>query len=488
MSDAPFGMILESPLQDEEPRAGLQGLIGGKLALSGRRPDGKPAFASLAVGEIANRARLEPLEPYQIKWAQQTIRRSEHRLLIDGVDPCRAGQAGWGAVFPANGRAEIRDALRPLLEWRRTQVSEVDASRFRDLHGDQGYRCGETRLDFLDRHKASRDLVDPRQLPYYLMLVGSPEEIPFSFQSQLDLQHGVGRLDFETPDEYASYAKSLVDSERKPAPEGKRRAVFFWPTDDEVAQRISRKLMEPLLRRLDVEPVPDWEVEAVLGEAATRRKLVALLGGEESPDLLFTAGHGLCCEAGAVGQKEQQGGLWCQDGPVVASDLRARSCLQGRLTFHFACFGLGTDRWDEFETNGDGSPVPRAEKPFTSRLPQSLLSRGVSAVLGHVGRSWTSSFYQKATDLGDDQPQQGSTQLATFEMTLRRLLQGAPVAHALEPFNVRFAAMTAELAYLNQAHKFGASTDQRHAEAFRCYLDARNFVVLGDPLARLYST
>ena len=87
----------------------------------------------------------------------------------------------------------IRRALEPLLEHRRAQAG----SRYKLFWGADGYRPPEQSWDFLRRRGHAEGAVDPERVPYYLLIVGEPEEIPYRFQYLLDAQFAVGRITLE---------------------------------------------------------------------------------------------------------------------------------------------------------------------------------------------------------------------------------------------------------------------------------------------------
>ena len=115
---------------------------------------------------------------------------------------------------------------------RRSVLAGDRSGGFRRVLGASAYRPGETKRAFLARHGAAAGMpADPDKVPYYLLLVGSPEALPYSFQYQLDVEYAVGRLWLEKPDgrpdldAFARYARSVVEAE-----EGQfvlpRRAAF----------------------------------------------------------------------------------------------------------------------------------------------------------------------------------------------------------------------------------------------------------------------
>lgn len=405
-----------------------------------------------------------------------------------GVDPRRLGEAGWGVIFAEQADAAVRQALAPLLRRRRRQAARLRPERYRELAGREGYRRGESKLRFLARHGVGPGPADPDRMPYYLLLVGGPEEIPWSFQTQLDVQYAVGRLAFDTPEEYARYAAGVVAAERGSL-ERPRRTVLFGTrrTGDLATELMHDELVLPVAARLAAD-AGGWQTEEVAGAEATRPHLARLLGGDETPALLFTACHGLCYERGDRGQRDGQGALVCQrpeagaphDGPpaFAAADLGDDACPGGLVLFAFACFSAGTPGPGEPRDAAD-ELAPAADRPFVSRLAQRLLAHprgGALAVVGHVDQAWTYSF--RSTMAG--------AQTEVFLSTLRRLRAGYPLGSAMEFFDQRHAELACELAALRERLQLGGRPDAwSWTDVWTACHDARNFVILGDPAVKL---
>lgn len=431
-----------------------------------------------AVADVARLALGQPPDPRHV--AEVSAWHQERTAVLlgprEGIDARDLAAAGWGVIFAHGADPAVRDALSPLLDLRRRQASAIDERLYREIGGEAGYRPGETKSDFLARHGAGPGPVDPRRVPYYLLLVGGPEEIPFAFQHQLDVPYAVGRLAFDTAEEYAAYARSVVEAEARPATS--RRAVLFGATHpgDRATTLMSELLVKRLAAFLETE-TPDWSIETHLGDGATKDRLGTLLGGDATPSFLFTASHGMGFPAGDPRQHDGQGALLCQDwpgptawqGPIprdhyfAAEDLTAAARPAGLVSFHYACHGAGTP---------DSALAPR---PFVARLPQRLLAGGALAVIGHVERSWGYSFVWKGAG--------GQSQV--FEDAAKRLLTGYPVGAALEPFHLRYAELAADLADEIERVDYGKTPDpEKLARLWTATRDARNYVILGDPAVR----
>jgi hypothetical protein len=474
---------------------------------------GQPLLPPLPVELVAGLAQGRPiakaeLDELRARVAELERQRTAHLGVMAGIDPNDLAQAGWGVIFAQEDQAQLpalRERLAPLLNLRRQQAGD----RYRDetVNADFLYQPGESMNAWRSRNHGAPGKVDPRRLPYYLLIVGDPQRIPFDFQYQLDVAHAVGRIHFDTLDEYHSYAASVAAAENPAQPLALARSAAFFGVRNpfDIATQLSvQHLVTPLADALSPQ-LAGWQVQRWMEGAASKAQLGRLLGGDSTPALLFSASHGAGISASNPSrQRAEQGALICSDwpgaGPVqramqfCAEDIGSDASLLGLIAFFFACFGAGTPQYDDFaistqmqELLANNLPVtgleqhqriPIAPQPFVAKLPQRLLGHprgGALAVVGHVDRAWGSSFIW-----------QGARQLATFESGLTRLLAGERLGMVIEDFNNRYAELSTELTARIQAIKFREIVPPEElAGLWIANNDARSYVILGDPAVKL---
>lgn len=425
-------------------------------------------------------------QPVLLRWLKHVARSIGVSFwgLPIGTDPLDPGQSGWGVVFHESEPPETRAALEPLVEHR----ASLFGTHFRVLEVWEG----EDWRTWLTRHGAEPGSVIPNRVPYYLLLVGDPARLTFDFQHALSVEYAVGRLCFDTPEEYACYAQSVVDLEKSSAMPTGRSAVFFGTRHDPSTELSADYLLGPLVEELPGAKRWGFTSRVFQGQAATRENFGDVFtapAGVLPPSLLFSASHGVGWPKGHASQRSTQGAILCQNWPghgavqphhlYSAADVPDNARVHGMISFFFACYGAGTPERDEF-CHEPGVPPPAiADAPFVARLPQRLLAHprgGALAVIGHVERAWGYSI------LGAS----GKPQLQPFQNALGGILQGWPVGHAMKDFRQRYAVLSTRISELLERASFGAALPEEElAVTWAERNDARNYAVLGDPAVRL---
>ncbi len=474
-------------------------MTASRIAFNGLRArTGRPLFPALSAEEIGRIALGLPVDEETQRLLSDFLRgsavRDPRRAPGSEIeDPTNLAETGWGVLFAPGVSREVEEALSPLLTRRCNQAGE---ERYKAYRGVTAGSARELMLMPEINHQQGSP-PDPKRLPYYLLMVGDPTRLPYRLQTQLDVQYAVGRLDLANADEYAAYANAVVAAEK--GERRRERDLAFFAVEnagDEATARTANELAAPLAELLRRQR-PDWNVRTIGGAEATRERFGRLLGTER-PSLLFSASHGVGYDVDDPDQLTRQGALVCADWPGVGTELYDDHCfaasdvprgadLAGAITFLFACYGAGTPEHDSFAVRSAAEPERKengpkkepekiAHSPFVARLPQRLLAAGALAVIGHVDRTWTSSFTWNG---------QGG-HVKVYDEVLRLLMDGYPVGWAMERMNIQAADLSVSTHDLWEDREFLRPYDiEAFADLWVTTNDARNFVVLGDPAVRL---
>ncbi len=450
----------------------------------GRSAGGDASFLALGLDFETGEYLLPPRSPAEVLQAfagLDAALRSRSKP-IAGVDFGDLATSGWGVVL-AEGDAQaeaLLKALTPLLELRREQSRRTGRALDREYRGARGVGARDSADAWFVRRGGMHGLVDPKEVPAYLLLVGSPERISFDFQSELSLERLVGRVWFEDPEDARRWAESVVAAERRGegGDRATRSASVFAPHNlNDLATGITTEELVPAVIEKLTAVLGAGAVDARVGAAASRPALRELLA--RSPGLLFTAGHGCGPMSGAP---EVLGALVTQDWPgpgsggldrghvLTADDVPAGADLAGLVAVLFACFGAGLPELDPFEPG----PLRHPSGPRLSPLPLRLLAQGAQAVVGHVDRAFLASFLTPG----------GVARPKLFTELAGELAAGRRLGEAFQAVSER----AEDLARAVRAglRGLGEPVDEALAAHFLlAEADARYFQILGDPAARV---
>ena len=445
---------------------------------------GKPLPSPGSLEEFADwvpRTPLSPRSEREFGWLleeygkEDPLRGTIYKDEFHQVDIHDLASAGYAVVLSPRlaKNQDVVEKLKPLLDLRKAQAKSL----FKLLV----YKEGQSTFDFLDDLKVEPGPADPRKLPYYILLVGGPEEIPFDFQYELDVMYAVGRICFDTLKEYEQYAKSVEAAEGGDRPP--RRVTLFGASMDDVTERTARDLTLELGKALEAHG-DGWSVRSWAGAEADKPLLERLLGGERSPAIVVASGHGLVFPPGDPNQRSMQGSILCAGGSagkdvyLAAKDLEGGGGLTGSMVCLFACYSAGTPEFSSFPESSLGLPRRVAPAPFVSALAQKSLVRpggGALAFLGHIDRMWTMAFSWS-----------DRSQIQAYVSTFRQAMDGFRIGAATEFINARYVTFAVQNSQLSQSSQKRKNVDRdRLVRMLQAENDARNFVLFGDPAVRL---
>ena len=471
----------------------LQNVMPNQYFFNGIDPDGNYLFEESSVEQVFKLVQdeFEKIPDDDQKRIQYLSTNKEKAFYGFDAPLHDISEAGWAVLVHESVDKEILREIEKLRLHRKVHnnISDKLCPEIIKLSGIPDYR------KFLAEREIFPGFGDVRKLPYYLLIVGEPDLIPFRFQYELAMEYAVGRIAFKTKEGYRAYIEQLIEYETATIVPTEREVAFWGPANigDQATSISSRFLVNPLYDDLD--PQVNFQKKMFIGNKpgweANKNNLARLLTRNKAPALLFTASHGLghpiinseekmLLQGALVTQDWERGASITADTLFSGEDLISDANVRGMVHFAFACFGAGTPVQDDYERDYS-SPILHpytSQYPFVSHLANQELVHGALAFIGHVDRTWAFSF------IGEKQ-----LHLEGFERVIRNMLLGKrawPIGHCLR--DIYDKALHLSKSLLEDLHdmKFGRTFPPRAiADKWVERNDARAYALIGDPAVRL---
>ena len=404
-------------------------------------------------------------------------------LPLGYVDPVpQSPQGNWAVLISeaCPDRKAVELALQPLLEHRSGGVITMP------------------KLDpmtFVQQWLQER--FNANQLPPYLLICDSFENIPLEYQFIFNAFAVTGRLWFDTSEAYETYVRKVLAVERGQREAGSR-CVVASPVDDDVTFADCNNIIKPLLalpagESLPLEGLlaPDFNEQSLLEAAASCRFLA-----------LYCHGVGLS-QADWEKKSDLQGAFVlefeseAEAGLMTPADLTAKPFVPGGIVFSPACLAGGSMGNSDFAAWIDPESLAEYLGPETtmSAISRAMLSSpsGPIGVLAHFDISIASS-----APMFNSMTQGFDLQQTLHSQFVRHLAAGWTLGRATKPFRWAagayyaqaiyiFSQMTGIFPYVSLAGtpktlgQVVNSMNQYHVAA----TDMRNYIILGDPAVRL---
>jgi hypothetical protein len=451
---------------------------------------------------------MSPVGPAAAHWAfEQELPRQ--RDFLQPPKPadlnCWAdSQVGWGLILPysdslsksdAAAAADAPEAIRYL------RACRGDAPVFR-YKGDSPLRFSHLYSPTQDKWlhmSASAPGLGPDCLPWYLLIYGSPEEIPWELQYHLNAARAVGRLDLEGG-ALENYVGALLDGWRNARARPDRAVIWAaYQGRGDVTQVMRNAIAYPIFDALSKDPdvgvafLDGAQRDSSSQSPAGLTELGAALTGH-SPGLIVTTSHG------QTGPRNDLAAMRTTLGLPVDSDfqvldpdvLLAKWEPDGAIWYAHACCSAGTGSTHDFRSLVQPDSVADQVLAavgqlgsLTAPLPKALLGspKPLRAFVGHVRPTFDWTLRHPATG----QHLTASIRNALYE----HLYRWEPIGQAFREYHATIGPLSiAHHQALNAFNQGSAPDDLTRYDAIACklsWLDVQSLVILGDPTVALHA-